>query len=347
MKRDYALKGFPALLAFLLVVLSASLLGQEPTAGNVQKIPFGREATINGVVVTLSPDSLAVRQFDGSDVVVALRPGTEFKEKKSNFFRAAKQYSKNDLVLGLNVQVKGVGDNSGKLVAEEVKFTQDDLKVAQTITSRVKPVEQDLAETRQEVKETQDRLTKSEQRADALSGKVDELSDTSRAIRREAHDAQESANRALSGVEATNNRVTALDDYEVRASAVVMFKAGKADLTDEAKQKLDEFAAQIKSEKGYLIEVAGFASSDGSEAYNRRLSEKRAQAVTRYLEDKYEVPLRRFISPFGFGENRPVADNATHEGRVQNRRAEVRLLVNRGINQSMRVTSLNQAGGEQ
>jgi flagellar motor protein MotB len=95
---------------------------------------------------------------------------------------------------------------------------------------------------------------------------------------------------------------------------------------------LDEIAAQAKSERGYVIEVTGFASADGSEALNRRLSQQRADAVVRYLAEEHMVPLRRIVTPFGYGELQPVADNTTREGREQNRRVEVKLLVNRGLN---------------
>ncbi len=96
----------------------------------------------------------------------------------------------------------------------------------------------------------------------------------------------------------------------------------------------DELATEIPNHRSYLIEVKGFASSDGNEALNRRLSEQRAAAVMRYLSETKSVPLRHFITPHGFGENKPVADNTTREGRNQNRRVEVRLLINRALERS-------------
>ena len=80
-----------------------------------------------------------------------------------------------------------------------------------------------------------------------------------------------------------------------------------------------------------MIEVAGFASSDGDPALNERLSQRRADAVVRYLTENHAIPLRRLVTPFGFGEKNPVADNATREGRQQNRRVEVKILVNQGL----------------
>src|SRR4030095_8356669 len=99
----------------------------------------------------------------------------------------------------------------------------------------------------------------------------------------------------------------------------------------EAKSVLDEIATQAKTERGYVIEVMGFASADGNENYNRQLSQKRADAVVRYLAENHMIPLRRIITPFGYGEAEPVADNESREGREQNRRVEVNLLVNKGM----------------
>jgi outer membrane protein OmpA-like peptidoglycan-associated protein len=110
-------------------------------------------------------------------------------------------------------------------------------------------------------------------------------------------------------------------------------------LSPEAKAMLDEIATQAKNERGYVIEVRGFASSDGSEALNRRLSQRRAEAVMRYLAETHDIPLRRIILPFGYGEAMPVADNSTLDGRKQNRRAEVKVLVSRGLGSPVTVNS--------
>ena len=100
---------------------------------------------------------------------------------------------------------------------------------------------------------------------------------------------------------------------------------------------LDELATQAKSERGFVIEVRGFASADGSENRNRVLSQHRSDAIVRYLAETHDIPLRRIILPYGYGEAMPIADNATREGRQENRRAEVKILVSRGIGSSVNV----------
>ena len=90
--------------------------------------------------------------------------------------------------------------------------------------------------------------------------------------------------------------------------------------------------------------MTGYASSDGDEAFNRRLSQKRADAVIQYLAENYSIPLRRFVVPMGYGEKNPVADNSTSAGRKENRRVEVRILSQQG-NGIQRKSALR-SGGE-
>ena len=98
-------------------------------------------------------------------------------------------------------------------------------------------------------------------------------------------------------------------------------------------------AAAAGSLKGYMIEVTGYASSEGSAAKNKALSERREKAVREYLIDNHNISLRRFTPSYGFGELNAIADNSTREGREQNRRVEIKLLVSRGLNQNVEVRS--------
>ena len=71
---------------------------------------------------------------------------------------------------------------------------------------------------------------------------------------------------------------------------------------------------------------------------NRTLSQRRAESVVRYLAEKHDISLRRIVLPFGYGEAMPVADNGTLEGRKENRRVEVKILVSKGMTQPVNVT---------
>ena len=70
-----------------------------------------------------------------------------------------------------------------------------------------------------------------------------------------------------------------------------------------------------------------------ADAKNFRLSRERADAVVQYLAVQHKISLRRFVTPMGYGKTEAVADNTTAEGRSQNRRVEVKLIINRGLNQ--------------
>jgi outer membrane protein OmpA-like peptidoglycan-associated protein len=111
----------------------------------------------------------------------------------------------------------------------------------------------------------------------------------------------------------------------------VNFKVGSAVLSADSKTKLDEIAAKALNAKGYVLEVSGFADTTGSVERNRALSQRRADSVIRYLVENHSIPLRRIVTPYGFGESHPVADNTSRTGRAQNRRVEVKLLVNKGL----------------
>ena len=304
------------------------------TSSETRRTVSSGSQKIKGVIVRRDPDSFLMRDEAGADLTVALTGTTKVKERKSNPFRGGKNYGATQLLRGLSVEVKGRGDGSGNLVAEEIKFSDAELKVAQSIDSRVNPVE--------------GRLSASEENARRLSGQIDELSSISNAARGGARAAQETADMAMAGVRgaeqrigATNERISAVDDYESRRSVSINFKVGSANLTDESKAALDEIAQQAKAEKGFVIEVKGFASADGGVEYNRRLSWKRADAVVRHLAENHMIPLRRIVTPFGYGEAQPVADNTTREGRQQNRRVEVSILVSRGL--TMPVSSSNES----
>lgn len=329
----------PVLFAF--VVLTAASLGlaqvADTTADTVQ-VPAGQKMEIEGVIVTQQADSITVRAIGGGVYAVSLAGSPEVKERKSNPFRGSKKYSKADLMPGLQVEVKGLGDSQGAIAAREIRLRDDDFRVAQTMDTRVVPVENTLSETRT-------RLSEAEQNAQRLSGQVQELAAVSNAARGGAKAAQETADSAVAaandarsradsaraGVRAANERITSLDDYAVKSTATIYFKAGSSVIAKEDKEELQKLVDDAKNERGYVIEVAGHASSDGNEEFNRRLSQRRADAVIQYMAEKGAIPLRRFIVPMGYGESQPVADNNTREGRKENRRVEVRVLVSNGL----------------
>ncbi len=196
------------------------------------------------------------------------------------------------------------------------------------------------------------------ERATPLESRTGELEETSRRstqdigrlgrdvedVRQRTDRAQSQADRAASSAEQANTRVTGveqsvsdlrsnLDKYTVQKTVTVQFQAGKSELSPEATASLDELASQIKDRNGFLLEIEGFASSEGKADLNERLSQARSEAVKRYMTEHHNVPLFR-MSLIGMGTSRPVAPNETREGREQNRRVQVRLLTNNAVSQS-------------
>jgi outer membrane protein OmpA-like peptidoglycan-associated protein len=312
----------------LAVVIGATAVFAQDVQG--RNAVAGQKYKIKGAVVAKDDDqSFVVRDTTGIDTRVVLSPEASIKTK-GGFFGGGDRIASNQIVRGLYLEVEGRGDNAGSLAATKVRFDDDDLRVAQSIDTRVGPAEA--------------RLTAQEQNAQRISGQIDELMAISNAARGGAKAAQETADAAVAGVNATNERITALDDYVVQATESVNFRVGSAVLSPDAKSRLDTVAQQATSLKGYTIEITGFASADGDAAMNKRLSQRRAQAVIDYLVENHNVPLRRIGTSYGFGELQAVADNATREGREQNRRVEVKLLVSRGMNQNVEVRPTTDTG---
>jgi len=318
------LRKFPVLI--LALFLSAAGIFAQ-TNNQVRNIASGQKVKLSGVVVAKDSDKIVVRDMGGVDTNVMLTPSTSIKTK-GGFFGGSKTVAMNGIVRGLNLEVEGSGDGSGNLMASKVRFTKANLAVAQSIDTRVAPAEE--------------RLTQAEQNAQRVSGQIDELLAISNAARGGAKAAQDTADAAVQGVNATNQRITSLDDYVVQSSSTINFKVGSAVLSREGKESLDAVAQKALAMKGYLIEVTGFASSEGGTQMNKALSRRRAQAVLDYLIETHNIPLRRIGVSYGFGEAQAVADNTTREGRAQNRRVEVKLTVSRGLNQNVEVRTNTQ-----
>jgi len=355
MKRNLIGAGLIVWIAAIALIVTCPLMAQEPAQntagqqidkGSSMAISAGQEMKLEGLIAKRNSDGFVLSTGQASNAVVVVTNQTRIKERKTNPFRTARSYGVDQLLRGLSVEVKGRGNSSGALVAEEIGLRTDDLTVARSIQTNVVPVEGRLSEA-------EGRLSLSEQNARHLAGQVEELAAVSNAARGGAKAAQETADAAVeaakqagtaaeaanTGVRAANERITSLDDYEVQNVATVQFKAASAILSDDAIAALDRLATEAKNAKGWVIEVTGFASSDGNDAFNRQLSERRADAVVRYLLEKQGIPLRRIVTPFGYGENQPVADNSSRTGRQQNRRVEVRVLVSKGLASQVAVTA--------
>jgi len=314
-------------LAIGLLVCAAPLAYSQDTtstSASSRTVATGQKMKIKGVVTRRDADTFTIQDNNGVLTVVRLDNNTSVKTK-GGFLRSGTNYAQTNILRGLNLEVEGRG-NGTELLATKVRFNDSDLRVARAVESRAAPLE-DRATT------TETKLTEVEANAQRLSGQLDELAAVANTARGGAKAAQETADAAAAGVNATNDRISALDDYEPQTVTAVNFRSGSAVLNADAKTKLDEIASKAMNAKGYVLEVSGYADATGSIARNRVLSQRRADAVIRYLVENHSIPLRRIVTPYGFGESNAIADNTTRDGRAENRRVEIKLLVNKGLTQ--------------
>ena len=204
------LKKFSVIFLALLVG-SITVFAQDTQTRN---LTAGQKYKIKGVVVSSdSNNTFVVRDAVGVDTQVTVAPGASIKT--NSFFGSGDSYPATAIIRGLNIEVEGRGDTAGALSANKVRFDKSDFEVAQTVESRIAPAEE--------------RITRTEQNAERISGQIDELMAVSNAARGGAKAAQDTADAAVAGVNATNQRISSLDDYVVQSTASVNFRNRKFD----------------------------------------------------------------------------------------------------------------------
>jgi outer membrane protein OmpA-like peptidoglycan-associated protein len=131
--------------------------------------------------------------------------------------------------------------------------------------------------------------------------------------------------------EALRGRMGDIDKYNIKSTTNVYFDTGKAVLSPQAKAELCNTAATAEATNNALMLVVGYTDSVGSDEYNQVLSEKRAGSVINYLQQACRWKPYRMLSPTGMAKADPLASNDTPEGKAQNRRVSVNILVSKGL----------------
>lgn len=263
------------------------------------------ETTVKGLITQRSADTLTLRTDYGSQVV-ALTDSTKVQSPKGLGLRK-QQMSWASLIPGLKVSVKGISTAEGKFEAKTVTFNKDDLQTASMIQAGLVPTEERVAANQANIAANKESISVNE--ANIAANK-----------------AQIAANE-----EEVSKRFSDLADYDVKDDMVVYFVSGKSTISENDKATLKTLAGNAVKLSGYIIEVKGFADSTGNAAMNQSLSKDRAYAVVTYLMQDCSVPPRHIVSPGAMGISNPVASNETSQGRAQNRRVEVKVMVNKGI----------------
>lgn len=133
--------------------------------------------------------------------------------------------------------------------------------------------------------------------------------------------------------EALRGRVGDIDKYNVKGTTNVYFDTGKWALAEQDKAAICQAAQQAEASENALMLVVGYTDNVGDEEYNQELSEKRASRVVNYLQQACGWKPYRMLTPTGMAESDPTADNSTEEGRAQNRRVAVNILVSKAVDQ--------------
>jgi len=154
------------------------------------------------------------------------------------------------------------------------------------------------------------------------------LGNTERATTRAGDDARTAHERALDAAyqaQVAKDIALGLVRREEIRNLTVNFAFDSAELSPESRTMLDGVASDLKSNANYMALVSGYTDATGGDEYNRRLAERRASSVHRYLAEQLGHDFVR-LATVGFGEILPVADNDSPEGRQQNRRAEISIV---------------------
>ena len=131
--------------------------------------------------------------------------------------------------------------------------------------------------------------------------------------------------------EALRGRVGDIDKYNIKGTTNVYFDTGKWRLTQQAEQELCDTAAQAEAMDNALLLVVGYTDSVGSQEYNQVLSERRASRVVNHIQQACGWKPYRMLTPTGMAEADPQADNTTQEGKAQNRRVAVNIMVSKSV----------------
>jgi outer membrane protein OmpA-like peptidoglycan-associated protein len=195
------------------------------------------------------------------------------------------------------------------------------------VNKKVDALGQSVEETQERTKRNEGAISDVDKKAQSAQGAADQARQAANAA---GNDAKLAANRANEvGV-----RTDALDKASKRLVYEVVisedqgqFKFGKVDLPDQAKARLDEMVNKLKADpNGAWFEIEGHTDAIGGKEINEKIGLERAEAVKRYLFEQHQIPLHK-MNVISYGMEKPVASNKTKDGRAQNRRVVIRVLV--------------------
>ena len=281
------------------------------------------KAKVKGMIRSRTGETLIVKSGDGNTTVV-LTDDTRTKDDKGLFGLDKQYFSNVVLIPGLKVKVDGTSDDQGRVVAKTITVDGDDLETAEMIQSGLHPTAEQVAANMQTLEAHRGQLAGHDAQLAAHKENIETNQQNIAANKQQIE-------QNIKDIEENTQRFTALSEYDVKGEATVKFDSGSSKISAQDQETLKQLAQTARGLTGYIIEVTGYADSTGSAAINTKLSEERAKAVITHLVQQGSVPIRHIVAPGAMGEYGSAAPNETKAGRAENRRVEVKVLVNKGI----------------
>jgi OOP family OmpA-OmpF porin len=283
----------------------------------------GDKTKAKGMIISRTGETLVVKGARGT-VTVIINDDTKTQDNKGLFGLEKERMSDAVLIPGLKVDVDGVSDAQGRVVAKTITVDGDDLETAEMIQAGLHPTAKQVIANEQSIAAHERSIETNKQDIATQQQQIDTNKQNTA-----AH--QKQIEKNIKDIEENTDRFTSLSEYDVKGQTTLKFDVSSSDISAQDQEELKKLAQNAVKLTGYIIEVTGFADSTGAAAMNQQLSEDRAKAVVAYLIQQCGVPLRHVVAPGAMGIYQPAASNETKAGRAENRRVEVKVLVNKGI----------------
>lgn len=271
------------------------------TLATLHGLDDSQKVKIHGLITGRTGETLKVKTTDGN-VTVVLTDDTKVRKPKGLGLRKT-QMSFTALIPGLKISVDGFHDEQSRIMAQTITFSGDDLQTAESIQAGLTPTQQAVEANQENIAANKVQIAANREKIGANEQEIQDVS----------------------------KRFSDLSEFDTKGEATIFFASGSKSIPAKDRTALMDLARNAANLTGYLVEVRGYADSSGNAAMNQKLSMDRAQEVVAFLIQDCNVPVRRIVAPGAMGAADPAATNETAQGRSQNRRVAVKVLVNRGL----------------
>ena len=271
------------------------------TLATLHGLDDSQKVKIHGLITGRTGETLKVKTTDGN-VTVVLTDDTKVRKPKGLGLRKT-QMSFTALIPGLKISVDGFHDEQSRMMAQTITFSGDDLQTAESIQAGLTPTQQAVEANQENIAANKVQIAANREKIGANEQEIQDVS----------------------------KRFSDLSEFDTKGEATIFFASGSKSIPAKDRTALMDLARNAANLTGYLVEVRGYADSSGNAAMNQKLSMDRAQEIVAFLIQDCNVPVRRIVAPGAMGAADPAATNETAQGRSQNRRVAVKVLVNRGL----------------